>query len=280
MPRRRGGGAGGTRRARARARRRRRAPVRAGELAHALADALEVVRRMRRDRRLAQFAPEIVVPAAERRPAASRAALHDVCSLTKAGSHSSRAQPGPGRGEPRRDRALGHADHLRRGAVVVAVLVHEDDEDALLHRQPVERVLELRPAGDDVAGIVVTGGVRQGVLAGQQLEAALPAQVVEARGVGDAVEPRAHVAVAAEAVQRLVRLDGRVLERVVHEHGVAEHAEREGAQAAVVVLEHPHERLTVAAPGGARRSARRSLVLPGRRSRARILAPRRRLWAC
>ena len=75
--------------------RRRRAPVRAGELAHALAHALEVVRRVRRDRRLAQFAPEIVVPAAQRRAcgasldALPAATSHEVCSLTKAGSHSS-----------------------------------------------------------------------------------------------------------------------------------------------------------------------------------------------
>ena len=47
-------------------------------------------------------------------------------------------------------------------------------------------------------------------------------------------------------------MDG-VLQRVVHEAGVAQHAEREGAQAAVVVFQHPHERLGIAAPGGAHR---------------------------
>ena len=164
---------------------------------------------------------------------------------------SSTPQPHARGGQTRRDGALGDADDVRGCAVVVAVLVDEHDEDALLHRQVVERVLQVGPAGDDVAGVVVAGGVGERVLAGQHLEAPLAAEVVEARGVGDAVEPRADLAVSAEPAQRLVGLDGRVLERVVHESGVAEDAEREGAQAAVVVLEHAHERLRVAALRGA-----------------------------
>ena len=142
-------------------------------------------------------------PVRGRRSSGSRAVLRDEGRLAKEA-----AQVRARRREPRRDGAFGDADDLAGRAVVVAVLVHEHDEDALLYGQlssassrSSQRVTASQGSSHGVAGDLV--------VAGQELKATLAAQMVEAGGVGDAVEPCAHIAVAAEARQGLIGLDGR-----------------------------------------------------------------------
>ena len=149
-------------------------------------------------------------------------------------------------GQARRHRPSGDADQFRRGAVVIAVAVDEQHQDALFRGQGGEGLRDDGPV--DHRGRFFAG--RQIVvvwrIVGDRRTAGCRAQRLQAHVAGDSVQPRAEGRVAPEAGERRVRRHEDVLQDVVNRLRVLEYLVGEHAEPALVVVDDGGEGRTVA----------------------------------
>ena len=156
--------------------------------------------------------------------------------------------------QTRGHRAFRDAHDRGCAAIVEAELQAEQNDDALLNRQAVQRRRQIEVRHRELGG-VVRRRLRFRV---RPLRVAGPlAQKVDRGRVGDAVEPRAKRGSALEALKRAQGAQGAFLKRILDKVDVTQHTVGEQAQPGLVGQEQPGEGGPIP---GARRGQQTDLV--------------------
>jgi len=159
-------------------------------------------------------------------------------------------EPGPAASAPALDRALSHAEHMRRVSDGVLEHVNEHDRDLLVVRQLAQGChhvhRHLAPSSVVRPCIRRSDQVEQALVAARYLRTRrAAAHPVQAGVHDDPVEPGRHRRLAAEAVRPAERGDHRVLQRVGRVLGVGQSPERDSPQPVPVPEEELPERIRV-----------------------------------